>query len=207
MSKLQQALADINAIRTQVARETQFRGYGPRSIAAGGFLALAVAAAEATWQGTHESSAVVFLSVWVTTAFAAATLSAGEAFYRTRKEHEGQSKEMLRAAIEQFMPAVVVGLMLTVVLDRTAPDQAWMLPGLWQLAFCLGVFASCRFLPRPMFTVGLWYLVTGLTCLVIGSSAHELFPWSMGIPFGIGQLLIAAVLRYSYGDGFEERRA
>src|SRR3954471_966910 len=40
MRELQRALADINAIRTQMARETQFRGYGPRSTAASGLLAL-----------------------------------------------------------------------------------------------------------------------------------------------------------------------
>src|ERR1700730_16721898 len=74
---------------------------------------------------------------------------------------------MIQAAIEQFLPAMVVGLMLTVVLVRVAPRELWMLPGLWQLAFSLGIFASCRFLPRPMFAVGLWYLATGLACLAI----------------------------------------
>jgi hypothetical protein len=46
MTELRQALDDINAIRTQVARGTQFRGYGPLSIACSGILALFVAAAK-----------------------------------------------------------------------------------------------------------------------------------------------------------------
>ena len=75
-----------------------------------------------------------------------------------------------------------------------------MLPGLWALIFSLGVFASCRFLPRQMFAVGLWYLVCGLVCLMMASGRRVLSPWEMGIPFGVGQLLVAAVLRY----GFEE---
>jgi len=50
MTELRQALAEIRAIRTQVARGTQFRGYGPRSIAASGVLAFAVAAVQARWQ-------------------------------------------------------------------------------------------------------------------------------------------------------------
>jgi len=29
-----------------------------------------------------------------------------------------------------------------------------MLPGLWQIVFSLGVFSSCRFLPRPMLAAG-----------------------------------------------------
>ena len=30
-----------------------------------------------------------------------------------------------------------------------APDNLWMLPGLWQILFSLGVFASCRFFRVP----------------------------------------------------------
>jgi hypothetical protein len=196
MSELRQALAEINAIRAQVARETQFRGYGPRSTALSGLLALGVAAGQALWQRTHGSGPEVFLLIWVATAIAAAAISVWETVYRTRRVHVGFSREMFQVAIEQFLPAVVVGLMLTVVLDRLAPQEVWMLPGLWQLAFSLGVFSSCRFLPRPMFAVGLWYLVSGLACLAIAAGPHELSPWAMGIPFGIGQLLVAGVLRY-----------
>ena len=111
---------------------------------------------------------------------------------------------MVHSAVEQFLPALVVGFLLTVVVLRTAPREAWMLPGLWQVLFSLGVFASCRFLPRPMFGVGLWYMASGLACLAFESSRQTLSPWSMGVPFGVGQLLIAAVLQYNYGDSVEE---
>ena len=40
-----------------------------------------------------------------------------------------------------------------------------MTPGLWQITFGLGVFASCRFLPRGMLLVGGWYVASGLACL------------------------------------------
>jgi hypothetical protein len=207
MRELQRALADINAIRSQMALETQFRGYGPRSTAASGLLALLVAGGEAFWQRTHASSAEVFLAVWLTTAVAAASFSILETVIRTRRMHTVLWKQKIQMAIEHFMPSMVVGLMLTVVLNRVAPAQAWMLPGLWQLMFCLGIFASCRFLPRPMFAVGLWYMVTGLVCLAFGGVEHELSPWCMGIPFGIGQLLIAAVLKHGTENELEEKRA
>ncbi len=74
---------------------------------------------------------------------------------------------MIQAAVEQFLPCVVVGLLLTVVLMRVAPQDAWMLPGMWAVIFSLGVFASCRFLPRQMFAVGAWYLAAGLVSLLI----------------------------------------
>ena len=207
MRELRQALADIDAIRTLVARETLFRGYGPRTTAASGLLALCVASGESVWQKTHESTAAIVVRVWVCTALAAAAFSVIETVLRTRRMHAGLWKQKIQMAIEHFLPAMVVGLMLTVVLERVAPAESWMLPGLWQLAFCLGVFASCRFLPRPMFVVGLWYMVTGLVCLTIGGVDHELLPWSMGIPFGVGQLLIAVVLKHGNENELEETRA
>jgi hypothetical protein len=197
---LRQALADISAIRTQVARGTRFRGYGPRSIAGSGILAILVAGAQSLWLKPFENDARVFLAVWITTAAVAAGGCAWETFARTRRVHYGTSRGMIQAAIEQFLPAIVVGLMLTVVLVQAHLPVLWMLPGLWALVFSLGVFASCRFLPRQMFAVGLWYLAAGLACLAIESGPRELAPWSMGIPFGIGQLLVAAVLKYDNTD-------
>jgi len=57
--------------------------------------------------------------------------------------------------------------------------------------FSMGVFASCRFLPRPMFAVGVWYLAAGVACVALGGAERTFSPWAMGIPFGIGQLLVA----------------
>jgi hypothetical protein len=205
MTELRQALAEINAIRTQVARDTQFRGYGPRSIAGSGVLALIVAAAQAHWMGGSEHDVTAFLAVWVTTAAVSVALTAWETVNRSRRVHLGFAREMIFAAVEQFLPSMVVGMMLTAVLVSVAPQQVWMLPGLWQLAFSLGIFASCRFLPRPMFAVGLWYLTAGLVCLIIESTPAALSPWAMGVAFGVGQLLVAGVLRYGYEDFVEAR--
>ena len=195
MTELRQALAEIRAIRTQVARGTQFLGYGPRSIAASGVLALAVAGVQARWFTASEHDIAEFLAIWIAAAAFAVLLSAWETVTRVRRLHDGFAKEMTHAAVEQFLPAVVAGILLTVVLVKAIPQVTWMLPGLWELVFSLGVFASCRFLPRPMFGVGLWYLAAGLACLAIASVHQTLSPWLMGIPFGVGQLLIALVLQ------------
>jgi uncharacterized membrane protein len=204
MTELRQALAELRAIRTQVARGTQFRGYGPRSIAASGVLALAMAVIQARWFTDAQRDVPEFLSIWIATAAFSVVLSAWETSSRVRRLHDGFAKEMTHAAVEQFLPALVTGVLLTVVMLNAAPRDTWMLPGLWELVFSLGVFASCRFLPRAMFGVGLWYLASGLACLVFESTRQTLSPWSMGIPFGVGQLLVAIVLYYNSGDSVEE---
>ena len=204
MTELHRALKDISAIRSQVARGTQFRGYGPLSVAASGILALSVAAAQSRWLPDSVHDLKVFLGVWISTAALSVILAAIETSARVRRVHSGLAMEMIHAAVEQFLPCIVVGLLLTVVLARIIPQDAWLLPGLWQVIFSLGIFASCRFLPKQMFGVGAWYLAAGLVCLLVGAAHHAVSPWAMGVPFGVGQLLVAAVLYFGFEDTDEE---
>jgi len=205
MTDLSQALAEINAIRAQVARGTQFRGYGPTSIAASGLLALAVAVAQASIMRGPGVNPALFLAVWVATAAVSVTVAAVETMARAPRVHSGFATQMIQSAVEQFLPATMVGVLLTGAMLVAAPGDLWMLPGLWELIFSLGVFASCRFLPRQMYGVAFWYLCSGLICLLIGGGSRALSPWEMGIPFGVGQLLVAAVLRYGFEESIEER--
>jgi hypothetical protein len=204
MTELRQALKDISAIRNQVARGTQFRGYGPLSVASSGILAILAAAAQAHWLSNSANDLRVFLGVWISTAAVSVFLAALETTARVRRVHSGLVIEMIHAAVEQFLPCIVVGLLLTVVLVRIIPQDGWILPGLWEVIFSLGIFASCRFLPKQMFGVGAWYLAAGLVCLFLASGHHALSPWAMGIPFGVGQLLVAAVLYFGFEDADEE---
>jgi hypothetical protein len=111
--------------------------------------------------------------------------------------------EMIRMAVEQFLPSAGAGTLLTIVLIRFVPAALWMLPGMWQVIFSLGVFSSCRFLPRPMVAAGVWYMLTGLVCIGLADN-RALSPWAMGIPYGVGQLLVAAVLLFTAPEGGDE---
>jgi hypothetical protein len=78
-----------------------------------------------------------------------------------------------------------------------------MLPGLWQVIFSLGVFASRASLPRGLFAVGVWYLAAGLATLALSGSA-PFSPLAMAVPFGIGQLLMAFVIYRATGEHDEQ---
>lgn len=202
MNDLNKALGEISSIRRQVARSTEFRGYGPATLAMTGVLAL-VAAAVQSWavpDAPHHLAA--FLGVWVSTAVIASALTGVEVYRRTQRVHSGMSDEMLRMAVEQFLPSAASGLLITIVLLRSVPAVTWMLPGLWQVIFSLGIFASCRFLPRLMVAAGVWYLLTGLILISLGD-ARTFSPWAMGIPFCVGQLLAAGILLWSTKKGDE----
>lgn len=194
MRDLDRALADITAIRAQMARGSVFRGYGPATIAATGVLAIAGALVQAAWIPEPDVKVVRYLALWVGVAAVSVALIGAEMVARTRRIHSGYADEMLFNAVEQFMPAAVAGAVMTVVLWRAAPQTLWMIPGLWQVIFSLGIFASCRSLPPAMFWAGVWYLIAGLVTLALTSDAYAFSPYAMAIPFGIGQFYIAFVL-------------
>jgi hypothetical protein len=194
---LDRALADISEIRSQLARGRgeQFRGYGAATLAATGVFAAVGALAQARWLADAAQKPQTYVALWSATAAISVAVIAVETVARTRRAHAGMAQEMLLNAVEQFLPAGIAGMLLTAVLLRFAPETAWMLPGLWQVVFALGVFASCRFLPRPMLLVGGWYLATALASLVLARGAAAFSPWAMGAPFAIGQLMVGAILQ------------
>src|SRR5262244_4459884 len=200
MRDLDKALADITAIRAQMARGTEFQGYGPITVAATGVLALLAAGAQAILIPEPATAVFSYLALWVATAAVSVILIAIEMVARSQRIHTGLADEMIHGATEQFIPAGVAGTLLTVVLYRVDPDILWMLPGLWQIVFSLGFIASCRSLPRPMFAVGVWYLAAGLATLAFAGGTQALSPWAMALPFGVGQFLMAAILQTSVGE-------
>jgi hypothetical protein len=196
VNDLYKALGDISSIRRQMASTTEFRGYGPATLATTGMFAILAAAAQARRLPDPAHHISAYLGVWVSTAVFSAGLTGVQMYTRARRIHSGLSNEMLRMAVEQFLPSAAAGLLVTIVLLRYVPFATWMLPGMWQIIFGLGIFSSCRFLPRPMIAAGAWYLLTGLSCLAMGGN-RAFSPWTMGISYGAGQLLVAAILLFS----------
>ena len=193
MDDLNKALGDLSHIRKQMARTTEFRGYGPATLAATGVLAVVAAAAQAKWVPQPARDVRGYLAVWFATAVVCGGLIAVQMYTRARRMHSAMADEMIQMAVEQFFPALVAGLLVTMVLAHLAPHAIWMLPALWQLIYSLGVFSSCRFLPRPVMLGGAWYLLTALVCLGFGDT-RALSPWTMGLAYGAGQMVIAAAL-------------
>jgi hypothetical protein len=204
MQDLHKALADIGSIRQQVAAGTMFRGFGPTVVAATGLLAAVTAIAQSIWLDALSRHPVVFLAVWAVTAAVSAALIGAEMIARTRRHHGGLADAMLVNAVEQALPAGVAGVAIALVLMQFAPDTLWVLPGLWQVLVGLGIFASVRSLPRAVAWAGTWYVAAGVIVLALSSQMQTLSPWAMGLPFVIGQLLLAAILHFAFGDSDDD---
>jgi len=193
MDDLAKALGAITDIRRQVAHSTEFRGYGPVTLAVTGLFAILAASGQAIWLPHPADRGLDYLTIWISTAVLSATLIGFHTFTRAHRVHSGMADEMIHMAVEQFLPSVGAGALVTLVLGRCVSSALWMLPGLWQIIFSLGVFSSYSFLPRPMMLAGAWYLLTGLTCLMLAGN-RALSPLTMGVPFGMGQMIVAGIL-------------
>ncbi|HEY4354722.1 MAG TPA: hypothetical protein VGN16_03165 [Acidobacteriaceae bacterium] len=196
MTDLNRALVDIRSIRRQVAQTTEFRGYGPLTLSVTAVLALLAGALQAYWIADPAAHPVQYVALWLTTGVVCCALIATQMLTRANRLHSDMADEMIRMAVAQFLPAGVAGAVLPLVLLRVTHDVFWMLPGLWQIIFSLGIFASRRCMPRPMVLVGSWFLLTGLACIALGDS-RALAPAAMAGAFAVGMATIAAVHQFS----------
>ncbi|NQT37798.1 MAG: hypothetical protein HQ581_09935 [Planctomycetes bacterium] len=195
--ELREALGQIAEIRQQMARSEVFRGYRAITVGGSGVLAVAAAVCQPYWVASPGSELQRYLCLWVSVAIVSAIMAGGEMWWRARTTDSAMARDMTVLAVEQFFPCVVVGVLLTLCIFFSAPQVAWMLPGLWSLVFGLGLFASYRLMPRQIFWVGLYYVLCGVGCLLWGQGASALSPWQMGISFGGGQLMTAAILYWT----------
>jgi hypothetical protein len=191
--ELREALSQIAEIRQQMARTEVFRGYRSVPVAFSGILAWAAALTQAIWIPEPSRDVRSYLTLWIGAAAVGIVAAAVEMALRARHSSRWR-REQTWLAVEQFLPCIVAGGLLTLVIVRSAESILWVLPGLWSILFSLGIFASRRLLPRATFGVALYYLVAGLACLALCQEEWSLSPWAMGLPFGGGQLLAAAVL-------------
>jgi hypothetical protein len=192
MTDLNQALVEIRSIRRQVAQATEFRGYGPLTLSVTALFALLAGVAQSHWIPEPATHPVPYVVLWLTTGILSAALIVTQMLTRASRLHSGMADEMIRMAIAQFLPAGIAGAILPFVVLHVTQSVFWMLPGLWQIVFSLGVFASCRCLPRPMLLAGVWFLLTGLACISLGD-ARALAPATMSCAYAIGMALVAAI--------------
>ena len=193
--ELREALTQISEIRRQVARAAVFRGYRALPVAFSGITALLVAAFQDVWLPDPAHHIPTYLALWIGAALISILATGMEMALYHRRCGSSLAWQTTGLAVSQFLPCLMAGGLLTFVVVAHAPENLWMLPGLWALLFSLGVFASYRLLPRATFWVGLFYMAAGTLCLTLRE--HALSPWAMGVPFGAGQLLAASVLYWT----------
>ena len=195
--ELDEALAQISEIRQQMAQTATFRGYRALTTALSGGLALLAAWLQSRLVPAPVDQIEGYLAIWVGAAAINVLVFTIELAVRFHRTESALQREMTLLAAGQFVPSLVAGAFLAAVIVLAAPAVAWMLPGLWAIFFGLGIFASRRPLPAPVFYPGAFYLLAGLVVLTRAQGVYALHPLAMGLTFGLGQFLNAAVLYWT----------
>ena len=128
MLDLDKALSDIRTMRRQMARNTEFRGYGHATLSVTSVLAVMAAGAQTVLLPDPSGHINGYLGIWVSTAVLCASLTGAQTYMRSRRIHSGMSDEMLHMAIEQFLPSVGASTLVTFVLLHYLPNALWMCP-------------------------------------------------------------------------------
>ena len=140
MRDLDKALADIVAIRSQIAAGTAFRGYGPATMAATGAVALLTAILQFWLLGDPTGEPVGFFFGWFIAAVLSGLIIGVEMRARSRRHHSGLADAMIHQAVEQFLPAGVAGVLLAVVMWKFAGETLWLCPACGR-SWCRSAFS------------------------------------------------------------------
>lgn len=194
---LQEALSQISEIRQQVARTETFRGYQAAPVAFSAVVACLAAGFQHTLLPEPAANLAAYLGLWIGAACLSMFVTGLAMIWHCKQSPSSLTIPNTILAVGQFLPSVVAGGLVTFILFRQVPEAAWMLPGLWSIFFSLGIFASYRLLPKATFWIGVFYMTAGVLCLIWASGDHAFTPWAMGVPFGVGQLLSAAILYWT----------
>jgi len=195
--ELREALDSIAVIRRRMAETEVFRGYRALPVAFSAVLALTAGFLQPVLLPRPDQDVPGYVALWSAVAALSVAAAGLAMFLRDRVAGTSLTRPVTWLAVGQFVPCLIAAAAVTAVVVRVAPEAGWVLPGLWQVFFSQGVFASCRLLPRPAFVVGVFYLVAGIATLLLARGQEALSPWAMAMPFGVGQLAAAAVLYWT----------
>lgn len=194
MTELDHALSQLAFIQDRFTASTRFHGLAPHAVAVTGGLAMALAGAQMAWPLRFGATGVPFVWAWVGAAAVSTALIAVEALDRSWRLHGSLAEKMMVSTLRLLGPFCAVGGVMTVVIAQIAPGAIWVLPGVWQLLIALIGFTTVGTLPPTIIWPAAWYFLCGTITLLLAGQAEAPSPWMMGLPFGIGQLLVALIL-------------
>jgi len=186
------ALAQISEIHAHLDRAEVYRGFRAIPIALSGAVGIFAAVIVQYTPVARDPFALV--RYWIGVGICCAAIAGVESAVNYAKREDAASRRRTRRTLGQFVPALCVGVALAVLLPRAGEQFVPLLPGLWALAFGLGLFAARPYLPRATGWIALWYLAAGCLWSALPLEGINCFSWAVGGTFGAGQLLGALVL-------------
>jgi len=193
---LDDALDQLDAIHSHLARAETYHGYRPFALAVSGVAGLVAAVAQ-PWCVPADDP-LRFAWYWLAVAVAGAILAGGVTVLAYFTREDEFLRKRTRTVLGQFVPCLFVGAVSSHLLMRQEATVAY-LPAVWAMVYGLGIVASLPYVPRAGGLVAAWFLGCGLF-LAVATQGPVPAGWAAGVPFGIGQLLAAYVFRQARSE-------
>jgi len=194
MNDIERAISEISDIRSRLAASTRFHGYAPEAVATVGLISLATLVAQFVWPESLATSDAQIALVWGAVLLCGSIAMSAEAISRTRLEHDGMARAMLRGAMRFSLPISLVCFVLGGSILAFAPQTAWVLPGTWQMLIGVVAFSSYSTMPRGILWPAGMFVLGGAAVTLSAGANQAVTPLMAGGPFVLGHLWIAYVL-------------
>jgi hypothetical protein len=191
--EVSQALADLAEVRSRLAAVQRFRGLSGWAAAASGIAAVLAGLFQTLTLAYPATGADVasYVTIWGTCLAFGLAVNYGAIGLWVARHWSLRTQAELRTVGMTIAPAIVAGGFFTAALWQH--HLAGMLPGTWCVCYALGLLASRSMVPRGVLAVAGLFAATGAALLF----AHDLSAlrwWVMPSTFGVGQLLIGAII-------------
>ncbi len=195
MSEVHKALGQIASIHEHLARTEVYRGYRAVPLAFSGLTGLLAAWLQPWVIGGKPASWFVYY--WTVVAVIAFTVAMSEGVLHFLHRSTPYQRRRSVHVIGQFIPCLAAGACFAVFMVPCGEVAIRFLPGIWAILFSMGNFASLPYLPRSVFWLALGYFLAGVILLGLAESGQSLSPWGMGLTFGGGNIIAAALMYWS----------
>jgi hypothetical protein len=175
-------------IRETLVRATAFTG-----VRGWGAVAMGVTALAATPLAGRQTDPAGWLIVWLGVAAVAAVIGAATAIRKARSAETPVLSRPARRFLLSYLPPIVVGALLTVVLYQGGLWHA--LPGMWLLLYGTGVVTGGAFSVRVVPLMGLCFMLAGVVALALPSWGTA---W-MAAGFGALHVIFGLIIARRYG--------
>lgn len=182
------AMDDLSFIRRTMERATEFTAVPGWGGVAMGVIAL-VAAGLAWSEPARE-----WLVTWLSASFAALAVGGWSMGRKARRAGTTVFSYSGRRFVLSYVPPILVGALLTVVLVRAGLHAA--LPGVWLLLYGTGVVTGGAFSVRVVPLMGICFMALG-TVALFGPPAWG--NWLMAAGFGGLQIVFGLIIARRYG--------
>lgn len=183
------AMDNLSFIRSTMERATAFT-----AVPGWGGVAMGVTAVLATVLASRSPSVSQWLTVWLSASVLAFAIGGWFMVLKARRAGTTVFSYSGRRFVLSYVPPLVVGAVLTLVLVRAGLYDA--LPGTWLLLYGTGVVTGGAFSVRVVPIMGLCFMALGVIALLAPASWSE---WLLAAGFGGLHIIFGLIIARRYG--------